>query len=69
MCPNGASTPAGLGTLAGAVGFLAGLSLLFTEPCESFLLCLQMGMVKAILLMAADRHCALRSAAQSHLSF
>lgn len=52
MCPNGASTPAVLDSLDGAVGFLAGLSLLFREPCESFLLCLRTEMVKVILIAA-----------------
>lgn len=47
-----------LGALAGAVGFLAGLSLLFTEPCKSFLLCLRMEMVKAILTAAHARRSA-----------
>lgn len=63
MCSNGASTPAVLGALACAVGFLAGLSLLFTDPYKNFLLCLQTEMVKAILLMAAGRHHALMSVA------
>lgn len=56
MCPDGASTLAVLHALAGAVEFLAGLSLLFTEPGMSLLLSLQScpgnlqtKMVKAIL--------------------
>lgn len=40
MCPDGASTLAVPGALAGAVEFLAGLSLLFTEPGVSLLLSL-----------------------------
>ncbi|KAF2976635.1 hypothetical protein EK904_002025, partial [Melospiza melodia maxima] len=63
MCSSGASTPAVPGALACAVGFLAGLTLLFTDPYKNFLLCLQTEMVKAILLMAADRHHALMSVA------